>query len=82
MFSQYHDPLHLLLDYIAEVCSTGIGVLSLLPTTRPILTWTLQQATDCDMVVVHDDDLVTIDGLGHGAVSEPMNTSRIVHLFK
>jgi hypothetical protein len=29
----------------------------------------MQQASDCDMVITHDDDLVTIDGLGHDAVS-------------
>ena len=69
MFIKYPDPLHLLLEYIAEVSTTGIGVSSLLPTIHPILTWTLQQATDCDMVIVHDDDLATIDGLGHDAVS-------------
>ena len=29
----------------------------------------MQQASDCDIVVAHDDDLVTINGLGHDAVS-------------
>jgi hypothetical protein len=29
----------------------------------------MQQASDCDMVITHDDDLVTINGLGHDAVS-------------
>ena len=29
----------------------------------------MQQVSDCDMVVAHDDDLVIIDGLGHDAVS-------------
>jgi hypothetical protein len=31
----------------------------------------MQQASDCDILLVHDDDLVTIDGIGHDAVSEP-----------
>jgi hypothetical protein len=35
----------------------------------------MQQAYDCDMVLAHDDDLVTIDGLGHDAVSRPLNIS-------
>lgn len=34
------------------------------------------------MVIVHDDDLVTIDGLGHDAVSEPLNTGCIVLLLE
>jgi hypothetical protein len=29
----------------------------------------MQQASDCDMVLAHDDDLVKIDGLGHDSVS-------------
>ena len=63
-FSKYRDPLHLLQEYIAEV-----RCLFLLPAVRPILTWTMQRASDCDMVLTHDDDLVTIEGLGHDAVS-------------
>ena len=35
----------------------------------------MQQASDCDMMLTHDDDLVTIDGLGHDAVSRPLNIS-------
>jgi len=37
--TEYRDPLHHLLDYIAE-------------------------STDCDMVLIHDDDLERIDGIG------------------
>ena len=29
----------------------------------------MQQASDCDMVLAHDDDLVNIDGLGQDSVS-------------
>ena len=29
----------------------------------------MQEASDCDMVLAHDDDLVKIDGLGHDSVS-------------
>jgi hypothetical protein len=41
----------------------------------------MQQASDCDMLVVHDNDLVTINGVGHGTVSGPMNSSYIVLLM-
>jgi hypothetical protein len=29
----------------------------------------IQQASDCDLMLAHDDDLVSIDGLGHDTVS-------------
>ncbi len=29
----------------------------------------MQQASDCDMMLAHDDDLLKIDGLGHDSVS-------------
>jgi hypothetical protein len=45
---------------------------------RPDLTCTMQQASDCDMVLAHDDDLVTIDGLGHDTVSGLLNSCYIV----
>ena len=35
----------------------------------------MQQATDCDIVLVHDDDLGTIGGLGHDSISGLLNTS-------
>ena len=38
----------------------------------------MQQASDCDMVLAHDDDLVEIDGLGHDSVSGFLNTGHIV----
>ena len=28
-----------------------------------VLTWTTQRAPDCDMALVHDDDLARIDGI-------------------
>ena len=37
----------------------------------------MQQASDCDMVLAHDDDLVKIDGLGHDSVSGFLNSSHI-----
>ena len=40
----------------------------------------MQQASDCDMVLAHDDDLVNIDidGLGHDSVSGFWNSSYVV----
>jgi hypothetical protein len=38
----------------------------------------MQQASDCDMVLVHDDDLGKIDGLGHDSVSGFLNSGYIV----
>ena len=29
----------------------------------------MQQASDCDKILLHDDDLLTIDGIGDGTVS-------------
>ena len=37
----------------------------------------MQQAPDCEMVLAHDDDLATIDGLGHDTVSRLLNCSHI-----
>jgi hypothetical protein len=34
----------------------------------------MQRASDCDMVLTHDDDLVTINGLGYDAVSRLLNS--------
>ena len=34
----------------------------------------MQQAPDCDKILVHDDDLLMIDGIGHGAVSGLLNS--------
>jgi hypothetical protein len=67
--SKYRDPLHTVLDYIAEVSTAGPNDLFLMHTVCPILIRNLQQASDCDMVLTHDDDLLKIDGLGHGSVS-------------
>jgi hypothetical protein len=41
----------------------------------------MQQASDCDMVLAHDDDLVKIDGLGHDSVSGFLNSSYIALLM-
>ena len=41
----------------------------------------MQQASDCDMVLVHDDDLTKIDGLGHDSVSGLLNSSYIILLM-
>jgi hypothetical protein len=41
----------------------------------------MQQASDCDMVLAHDDDLVKIDGLGHDSVSGFLNDSYTVLLI-
>ena len=41
----------------------------------------MQQASDCDMVLAHDDDLVKIDGLGHDSVSGFLNNSYIALLM-
>ena len=41
----------------------------------------MQQASDCDKILVHDDDLLMIDGIGHGAVSGLLNSNHIVLLM-
>jgi len=41
----------------------------------------MQQASDCAKILVHDDDLLMIDGIGHGTVSGLLNSSRIVFLM-
>ena len=71
---KYRDPLHVLLHYIAEVSLLFYPLLTILP----ILTGTLQQAYDCEMVLAHDDDLAMIDGLGHDTVSRLLNSSYVV----
>jgi hypothetical protein len=38
----------------------------------------MQQASDCDMVLAHDNDLVAINGIGHGTVSGILNSEYIV----
>ena len=40
----------------------------------------MQQASDCDKILVHDDDLLMINGIGHDTVSGLLNNSRIVLL--
>ncbi|KAF8262515.1 hypothetical protein EI94DRAFT_1704701 [Lactarius quietus] len=46
---KYRDPLHVILDYIAE------------------------ERRDCDMVIVHDDELAVLDALGDGASLEALH---------
>ena len=41
----------------------------------------MQQTSDCDKILVHDDDLLMIYGIGHGTVSGLLNISRIVILM-
>ena len=45
------------------------GILSLLLILRLVSTLIMQQASDCDKILVHDDDLLMIDGIGHDTVS-------------
>ena len=68
--SKYHDPLHVLLDYIAKV-SADVPFVFIFVTIL-ILTWTVQRAPDCDMALVHDDDLERILEVGSsdGTVSK------------
>ena len=75
--SKYCDPLHLLLDYLAEVSTAEVFSLCC-PQYALILISTMQQASDCDRMLVHDDDLVSIDGLGLGTVGGLLNSSYIV----
>ena len=35
----------------------------------------MQRAPDCDMFLIHDDDLKSIDGLGDGTVSQYLISS-------
>jgi hypothetical protein len=41
----------------------------------------MQQASDCDKILVHDDDLLMIDGIGRGTVSGLLNSDRLVLLM-
>ena len=41
----------------------------------------MQQAHDCDMIIVHDDDLERIDGIGEGTVSGYSIVSYIIFLI-
>ena len=54
---KYQDPLHVLLQYIEEV-----SILVILYCAYPITTDVKQRAPDCDMALVHDDDLARIAG--------------------
>jgi hypothetical protein len=35
----------------------------------------MQQVSDCDILLAHDNDLATIDGIGHDTVSGLLNSS-------
>jgi hypothetical protein len=54
--SKYRDPLQILLEYVTEVSTEDPCIVSF------VLTWTIQQASECDMILVHDDDLAKIQG--------------------
>ena len=41
----------------------------------------MQQAPNCDTVLAHDNDLVTIKEIGQGTVSGLLNSSHIVLLM-
>lgn len=63
--SKYRDPLHILLEYIAEV-----STVNLLSLRSILIIWAEQSAPDdCDIVLVHDDDLALLDGFGDDSVS-------------
>jgi hypothetical protein len=57
------------------------GVLSLWLTLGLISTSITQQESDCEKILVHDDDLLMIDGIGHDTVSGLLNSSRTVPLM-
>ena len=37
----------------------------------------MQQVSDCDIVLAHDDDLVMVNGIGHDTVSVLLNRSYV-----
>jgi hypothetical protein len=39
----------------------------------------MQKAPDCDMVLIHDDDLEKLDGIGKDSVSGDLIAGHIVH---
>ena len=41
----------------------------------------MQKASDCDKILIHDCDLLMIDGIGHDTVSALLNGGRIVPLM-
>jgi hypothetical protein len=53
---KYRDPLHVLIEYITEVRPEDLGY------TLVILILATQRANKCDMVLVHDDDLIRVRG--------------------
>ncbi|KAF8257344.1 hypothetical protein EI94DRAFT_1759074 [Lactarius quietus] len=55
---EYRDPLHVILEYIAE--------------ERP----------NCDMVIVHDDDLALLDVLGDGASIETFQPDVVLSFLR
>jgi hypothetical protein len=67
--SKYRDPLHVILEYIAEVRAVHKTYFL---SARLVLIWT-QERPNCDTVIVHDDDLALLDLLGDGAVSRSLS---------
>jgi hypothetical protein len=71
------DPLHVLLEYIANVSSAWLYQLS----TADYLTRTVQQAKDCHLALVHDSDLEQILGEGDVSVSAMYSQRIIINRF-
>jgi len=49
--------------------------------SRCILSEVIQQANDCNMILVHDDDLERIDGIGDGTVSGDSIDNHIIPML-
>jgi hypothetical protein len=79
--SKSRDPLHLLSGYIAEVGTTCLVSYHCSPYCIRSQTSIIQQASDCDKILVHDDDLLMFDGIGRGTVSGLLSSSCIVLLM-
>ncbi|KAI0276285.1 hypothetical protein BGY98DRAFT_1098257 [Russula aff. rugulosa BPL654] len=47
-----------------------------------LLDYIAEQASDCDMVLTHDDDLVKIDGLGHDSSLEALEPDVMMDLLR
>ena len=78
--SKYRDPLHHLLDRIAEVSRTDLASRHCCMYARDlsaILPYSMQQTPDCGMILIHDDDLGRIDGIGDGTVSRQLISSYV-----
>ncbi|KAN0116119.1 hypothetical protein V8E52_006176 [Russula decolorans] len=69
-------------------CDPDMEVISIPATTKYrdplhlLLDYIVEQASDCDMVLVHDDDLVKIDGLGHDSSLETLEPDVMMDLLR